>query len=419
MDFSFFKLSGFFLYIIYLGNLSKIIAAPSKRCNKNNEYFEELVNRCCTNCQPGSYLKHRCSLFNDTVCAPCQKDHYTDIWHHSSECERCRQDCKQENGLVVVQSCSSSSQLVCDCKPGHSCEIRTFSGSCLSCAANIGNQVTTSSPEKTTFCGPGMFLNGSSGMCQQHKNCVALGKELAVEGNATEDSLCIQKEKQKPDRFSDFALLVTVVGASVMIFLGVIAMLLSKKIKLLGFKRVFKSCKTKEKEVISGIAQVQETQTDDKLLTSGMPSSTESLTNHAAAGLQKDHPQVGPEGGNWSSGVLPQTANQRAESQPARNNMPTDPTNGLLGPLHIYSPGTVFVGLINNVPGHSAETRRGGATQGDSLGDVLRFPQQEQGLLSRGEGRPLQEEGKESHLSREEGQAHPGSFQFSMSITGV
>ncbi|XP_033897880.1 tumor necrosis factor receptor superfamily member 14 [Acipenser ruthenus] len=394
MDFSFFKLPGFFLYIIYLGNLGKIIAAPSKRCNKSNEYFEEVVNRCCTNCQPGSYMKHRCSVFNDTVCAPCQKDHYTDIWHHSSECERCKQDCKQENGLVVVQSCSSSSQLVCDCKPGHSCEIFTPSGSCLSCAPNTGNQVTTSPPEKTTSCGPGTFLNGSSGMCQQRKNCVALGKELAIEGNATEDTVCIQKEKQKPDRFPDFAVLVTVVGAGVMIFLGVIAMLLSKKIKLLGFKRVFKSCKTKEKEVINGIAHVQETQTDGKLLANGTP--TESL--------QKDRPQAGPEGGDWSRVASPQTANQRAESQPARNNMPTDPTNGLLGPLHIYSPGTVFVGLINNVPGHSCESRQGGATQGDSLGDMLRFPQQEQGLLSMGEGPPLQEEGKESHLSREEGQ---------------
>ncbi|XP_033896694.2 tumor necrosis factor receptor superfamily member 1B-like [Acipenser ruthenus] len=405
MDFSFLKLPGFFLYIIYLGNLGEIIAAPLKRCNKNNnEYFEELMNRCCTNCQPGSYMKHRCSLFNDTVCVPCQKDHYTDIWHHSSECERCKQYCKQENGLVVVQSCSSSSQLVCDCKPGHSCEIPTPSGSCLSCAPNTGNQMTTSPPEKTTSCGPGTFLNGSSGMCQQHKNCVALGKELAVEGNVTGDTLCIQKEKQKPDRFPDFAVPITVVGGGGMIFLGVITMLLSKKIKLLGFKRVFKSCKTKEKEVINGIAHVQETQTDGQLLANGMVSATESSTNHAAAGLQRDLPQAGPEGGNWSRGVSPQTANQRADNEPARNNMPADPTNGLLGPLHIYSPGMVFVGLINNVPGRSCESRQGGAAQGDSMGDMLRFPQQEQGLLSRGDGCPLQEEGKESHMSREEGQ---------------
>ncbi|XP_041077387.1 uncharacterized protein LOC121296182 [Polyodon spathula] len=348
-------------------------------------------------------MKHRCSLFNDTVCVPCQKDHYTDIWHHSSECERCKQGCKQENGLVVVQSCSSSSQLVCDCKPGHSCEIPTPSGSCLSCAPNTDNQVTPP-PEKTTSCGNGTFLNGSSGMCQQRKNCVELGKELAVEGNATGDTLCIQKEKQKPDRFLDFTVLVTVVGAVIVIFLGVIVMILSKKIKLLGFKQVFKSCKTKEKEVINGIAHVQETQTGGQLLANRTASATESSINHAATGLQKDHPQAGPEGGDWSRGASPQTTNQRADSQPTRNSTHAGPTNGLLGPLHIYSPGTVFVGLINNVPGRSCESRQGGAAQGDSLGGMLRFPQQEQGLLSRGEGCPLQEEGKESHLSREEGQ---------------
>ncbi|RXM95120.1 Glyceraldehyde-3-phosphate dehydrogenase [Acipenser ruthenus] len=148
-----------------------------------------------------------------------------------------------------------------------------------------------------------------------------------------------------------------------------------------------------EDQVINGIAHVQETQTDGQLLANGTVSATESSTNHAAAGLQRDLPQAGPEGGNWSRGVSPQTANQRADNEPARNNMPADPTNGLLGPLHIYSPGMVFVGLINNVPGRSCESRQGGAAQGDSMGDMLRFPQQEQGLLSRGDGCPLQEEG--------------------------
>ncbi|XP_029959027.1 tumor necrosis factor receptor superfamily member 5 isoform X2 [Salarias fasciatus] len=84
--------------------------------------------RRCNLCTAGTY-KVSC-----TECAPCPAGKYTSDWNREVECHRCYGDCSPKFHQKVVEQCSSTSDMKCDCEAGFSCAERVpYSENCRVC----------------------------------------------------------------------------------------------------------------------------------------------------------------------------------------------------------------------------------------------------------------------------------------------
>ncbi|XP_034031126.1 tumor necrosis factor receptor superfamily member 11B-like [Thalassophryne amazonica] len=70
----------------------------------------------CDKCPPGTHMAAHCTATTSTVCVPCRKDHFTDLWNFLPRCLYCDNFCIYN--LEVEAECSPVSNRVCRCQEG-------------------------------------------------------------------------------------------------------------------------------------------------------------------------------------------------------------------------------------------------------------------------------------------------------------
>ncbi|NWZ43909.1 TNR1B factor, partial [Brachypodius atriceps] len=161
--------------------------------NPSTEYYDEELNKCCSQCPPGQYRTGSCSHTVDTKCSPCRPKTYTAIWNRSPQCFACSPPCRK--GLVQNQTCTRSQDRICSCPPHKFC-VSKLDEYCEVCRAHKkcgkGYRVTRRGTDSTDTeckpCPPGTFSPEESynTTCTPHTIC----KSVAVPGNSRNDTVC-------------------------------------------------------------------------------------------------------------------------------------------------------------------------------------------------------------------------------------
>ncbi|NXW66394.1 TNR1B factor, partial [Eurystomus gularis] len=159
----------------------------------STEFYEEGLNKCCSQCPPGQYKTESCSHTVDTKCSPCRPNTYTAIWNRSPQCFACSPRCRK--GFVQNQTCTRSQDRICSCPPNEYCVWKTFKY-CQMCEVHkkcgkgfrVSRRGTDSTDTECKPCPPGTFSHEESydTSCTPHTVC----KSVAVPGNSVNDTVC-------------------------------------------------------------------------------------------------------------------------------------------------------------------------------------------------------------------------------------
>ncbi|XP_010182171.1 PREDICTED: tumor necrosis factor receptor superfamily member 1B, partial [Mesitornis unicolor] len=157
------------------------------------EFYEERLNKCCSQCPPGQFKTESCSHTVDTKCSPCRPNTYTAIWNRSPQCFACLPPCRK--GFVQNQTCTTSQDRICSCPPNEYCISRIYEY-CTICKVHkkcgkgyrVSRRGTDSTDTECKPCPPGTFSREESydTSCIPHTVC----KSVAVPGNSTNDTVC-------------------------------------------------------------------------------------------------------------------------------------------------------------------------------------------------------------------------------------
>ncbi|NXK06589.1 TNR1B factor, partial [Herpetotheres cachinnans] len=171
----------------------------SAKCkDPSTEFYEEGLNKCCSQCPPGQYKTESCSHTVDTKCSPCSPNTYTAIWNRSPQCFACSPPCRK--GFVQNQTCTKSQDRICSCPPNEYCISKIFEY-CKICKVHkkcgkgyrVSRRGTDSTDTECKPCPPGTFSHEESydTSCIPHRVC----KSVAVPGNSVNDTVCSDSGK--------------------------------------------------------------------------------------------------------------------------------------------------------------------------------------------------------------------------------
>ncbi|KAL4616760.1 tumor necrosis factor receptor superfamily member 5-like isoform X3 [Arapaima gigas] len=314
-------------------------------------------------CPAGHYLS------TSKNCSPCPFGSF--MAHRSRErsCQSCSQDCREVMHLEVYERCNATSDAKCRCRPGFTCiKYDPAAKSCSKCEPFRGVPAP---------CKPRTFFNTSSGRCEPHTNCSSLGLVVLTAGNLTHDTVCSR----------------TAAGVEwwhVMMPAAVGLLLLTAV--LLLWRPAHRGCLKQIIKFSAADGHKKENQCSPRRLDSISGLLRGTACNHSANVLQGPNLECSPD--------------RPPDAKPASQ------ATGSLGPFHIYSAGTVFVSLLNQVTDAEKVGDRGQRAQrakGDRLGSATppSSPPVHLSQEERDEHRdcvffPSQEQGKETHLSKEE-----------------
>ncbi|NWX43160.1 TNR1B factor, partial [Steatornis caripensis] len=159
----------------------------------STEFYEEELNKCCSQCPPGQYKTESCSHSVDTKCSPCRPNTYTAIWNRSPQCFACSPPCRK--GFVQNQTCTKSQDRICSCPPNEYCISKIYEY-CKICKVHkkcgkgyrVSRRGTDSTDTECKPCPPGTFSHEESydTSCIPHTVC----KSVAVPGNSMSDTVC-------------------------------------------------------------------------------------------------------------------------------------------------------------------------------------------------------------------------------------
>ncbi|XP_072222527.1 tumor necrosis factor receptor superfamily member 14-like isoform X1 [Leuresthes tenuis] len=154
---------------------------------------------CCPMCPPGSRVKTDCTEFRSTSCLPCTDGTFMDKLNGLKHCVQCT-ICDSGSGLKVKQSCTPSSDTVCETVEGFFCVDSTKSGCAeaqkhKSCNPGqyISRRGTTSTDTECSDCSSGTFSDGTLTSCQPHTQCESENIQLIKAGNSSSDAECGEK----------------------------------------------------------------------------------------------------------------------------------------------------------------------------------------------------------------------------------
>ncbi|XP_018593336.2 tumor necrosis factor receptor superfamily member 5 isoform X1 [Scleropages formosus] len=331
-----------------------ITALPTQQDSRNSH--QGRWRRADLLCPPGEYVTQ------DRRCVPCPLGYFSA--HHSKErsCRRCSQDCREVMHLEAYRSCNATSNTRCKCKEGFECSDYDYeTQSCNLCKPVV--RAVTEVP-----CKAGTFFSASSGGCKQHTNCTSLGLTVLTAGNSTHNTICVQRSRTEA-RVEWWYIFVAVLP-----FVIVTAVLLIWRLE-------HKACLKK-------------------------------IIKFGAAEGHKKENLCPPRSPTSVSDLLFGTTSN-CSPEPSFGTEPAAPqATGSLGPFHIYSAGTVFVSLLNQVTGVGKDAdkeRRARREDGDGLGPVeppssppVHLSEEERDEQKDCIFFPSQEQGKEIHLSKEE-----------------
>nr|XP_015805689.2 tumor necrosis factor receptor superfamily member 5 [Nothobranchius furzeri] len=107
-------------------------------------------DRMCTECPAGEYFR------SCNACTPCSDGSYTTDWNREEHCHTCFRDCSPENHLRVVQNCTSKTPLLCECESGFRCtDTVLLSSNCRQCEQEQHPNATASSGNDKPIPPPG------------------------------------------------------------------------------------------------------------------------------------------------------------------------------------------------------------------------------------------------------------------------
>ncbi|XP_072223870.1 tumor necrosis factor receptor superfamily member 14-like isoform X1 [Leuresthes tenuis] len=154
-------------------------------------------DRCCPLCPPGSRIKSDCTEFRSTSCLPCTDGTFMDKHNGLKHCVSCT-TC--DSGLTVKQTCTATSDTVCETMEGFFCVDPRKSG-CAEAqkhkSCNLGQYIsrrgTTSTDTECSDCSNGTFSDGTLTSCQQHTQCESEQLQLIKAGTSSSDAECGEK----------------------------------------------------------------------------------------------------------------------------------------------------------------------------------------------------------------------------------
>ncbi|XP_043935495.1 tumor necrosis factor receptor superfamily member 1A-like [Protopterus annectens] len=169
--------------------------AENGQCrNKETEYYNSEIKKCCQRCPPGQSAKARCSAEKNTVCQECADGTFTAIYNYISNCHVCR-TCNEDFGLLEITPCSKEHNTECVCTKGSYCE----NAECRHCnehtPCDAGMEVvfpgTNTSDTRCDSCAEGFYNNESSltAKCLPHSRC----QEYEKHGTKTQDAVCLSR----------------------------------------------------------------------------------------------------------------------------------------------------------------------------------------------------------------------------------
>ncbi|XP_041708585.1 tumor necrosis factor receptor superfamily member 3 [Coregonus clupeaformis] len=314
------------------------------------------AGRQCRLCPPGHYQRS-CS-----ECSPCRDGSYTTQLNAESSCHSCFKDCKRDLHLVEVEPCTSVSNARCRCEPGFTCTDQDDqTGNCRDCEmipqllppSNVvgirNNQTGTSSEHSRT--------SSSAGRCQP-PHCDTPGSPVSQAGNATHHTTA--------DTSKHLAAILCP-----MVVIGILAVIILLCIRRPGdeacFKQALKFCN-------KGVREASPNKTKE-----------------------------------------PTYQHHTRQPQPSVKHQTVDPpplTAANMGPVHVHNAGTVIFSLLNQFTGMGGGTEERGQKERDEEGEGcpahptpspnIHLSQEERNGEMDCVFFPSQEQGKDSHISKEE-----------------
>ncbi|XP_036394194.1 tumor necrosis factor receptor superfamily member 3 [Megalops cyprinoides] len=354
------------LFLDMMMLMGHMISASPKETTKR--VYKDDMGRECQLCPPGFYQSDCDS------CSPCPSDSYTNDWNREDTCFDCYRDCRDEFNLQVVQECNSKSDLKCSCKDGFTCtEFEETSSHCMYCVLNTPS---TSPPvikrQTETSYTSAVVLNVSSGNFDTRTKPAP----QISPGNSSHDTYNTGGHHQ-------VWYLILVVGVVMTVVAVTAIYLIWKHGREACLKRFVKQCSHDRHK--------------------GENDTTAHKTREAG--------QLFPKETHWIADPLTNPKLDCHIDLPVSTDQPPKAT-GNLGPFHIYSAGTVFVSLLNQVT--NSEREREGEKMAQSQNREGHSPppappsppvplsEEERNGEEVSIFFPSQEQGKESHLSKEE-----------------
>ncbi|XP_029928948.1 uncharacterized protein LOC115374249 isoform X2 [Myripristis murdjan] len=168
---------GVMQYIVAVLMLSAHSGLTSPVDTQIAQYYTE-GGRTCLKCPPGQYQK------SCIECEPCGDGTYTSDWNTESVCHYCFRGCRADLHLRIVQNCSKTTNIRCRCEAGFECtQSEPKSNNCKNCVKSS----ETTTPAVTLRQTPAFTVHSSTSSkpCSL-PNCGS--QRLAPEGNATDVS---------------------------------------------------------------------------------------------------------------------------------------------------------------------------------------------------------------------------------------
>ncbi|OXB57604.1 hypothetical protein ASZ78_010566 [Callipepla squamata] len=193
---------------------------PGDALNCSDKQYEH-KGRCCNRCEPGKKLVSECNNTENSVCTPCEIDHYQQSWTKERHCTP-HDICEDNTGLIVKRHGNATHNTVCQCRAGMHCS----DASCQTCVENqpckegFGFVAAMAEARMTSPCEPcaeGTFSNVSSKTepCHLWTSCEEKGLVVKVKGTNTSDVIC------ESGRRSSLSVLIPITAAVVTCLVGI------------------------------------------------------------------------------------------------------------------------------------------------------------------------------------------------------
>ncbi|XP_007905717.2 tumor necrosis factor receptor superfamily member 11B [Callorhinchus milii] len=145
----------------------------------------------CSRCPPGKHMVKHCTGQDDTLCAPCLENHYTQFWNYVKKCLYCNTFCSENQ--YTKQECNSTHNRVCECRDGYFLEFE-FCAKHKECDPGFGVKIagTPHMDTQCEICPDGFYssISSTTEQCKRHTDCSALDLKLDVPGTSLYDNLC-------------------------------------------------------------------------------------------------------------------------------------------------------------------------------------------------------------------------------------
>nr|XP_046211477.1 uncharacterized protein LOC124039495 [Oncorhynchus gorbuscha] len=179
---------GWIIHLVLTLCAQRVLSRPT--CSQQ-QYLKE--KRCCSRCEPGSYVFAECAGYSDTKCRPCGSDEYQPDWTNETKCLP-QKFCDTGKGFNRVRPSNRLAAVPCQCKPGLQCSPINceFCEKIPTCGPGYGLETDTESGRRTCVaCQRGHFSpNTSMEPCSLWTNCNSLGKSDKQTGSDQTDAVC-------------------------------------------------------------------------------------------------------------------------------------------------------------------------------------------------------------------------------------